>query len=279
MSETKKFGIDGLKEKIKENKILICAHRGTCGANIIQNTVEAAKNSMLHEADIFEVDATMSSDGVLFGFHDGHETDVLHSDKRLQDMTAKEIEELPVYNSLMLKTKSRLQRIDYILEELKGVCFINIDRAWFYGDAIIKLIEKSSVVEQIILKSPVDDAFLSLLEKSTANIMYMPIIRNAQEFEKVLKYNLNLVAVELIFDSLDNDMVSKEFLADLKKQNILTWINMITLGDDPICNLSAYLDDDRLILDGPEKSLHVVQDMGFEIVQTDWPYIVKKNIK
>lgn len=271
------FGVSDLQLRAKENGVIICAHRGTCGGNVIQNTVMACENAILHGADMFEVDVILSKDGVFFGFHGGHEIDVLHLNEDIHTMTAEEIENTTVYNSLNLPVNAKLERLDFILKSLKDKCYINIDRSWFYGDNIIKYLENSDIKTQIIIKSPVESNFLKVIEKSTSRINYMPIIKTLEDFEEVQKYDLNLIAVELIFDTLDHDLVSKEFLAKMKEMNILTWANMITLDDKIV--LSALLDDNNLILNGPSSTLHIIQDMGFNIVQTDWPHLIKTNIK
>ncbi|VQY47763.1 glycerophosphoryl diester phosphodiesterase [Streptococcus pneumoniae] len=56
-----------LKECYEKNGILIAAHRGTNGGNILQNTSKAYLNSIRHNADMFEVDVIRSKDGEFFG--------------------------------------------------------------------------------------------------------------------------------------------------------------------------------------------------------------------
>ena len=52
-----------LFDRLKKQKVLLAAHRGTCGGNIIQNTIGAYENALLHGADIIEVDVVKSTDG------------------------------------------------------------------------------------------------------------------------------------------------------------------------------------------------------------------------
>ena len=53
---------------MKKNGILIAAHRGTNGGNILQNTSKAYLNSIRHNADMFEVDVIRSKDGEFLHF-------------------------------------------------------------------------------------------------------------------------------------------------------------------------------------------------------------------
>ena len=59
-----------LQEARKEH-VLVCAHRGTCGASVIQNTRLAFNNALLHGADIVELDIVRSKDGIFYGLHAG----------------------------------------------------------------------------------------------------------------------------------------------------------------------------------------------------------------
>lgn len=62
-----------LFDAIEEKKVLIAAHRGALGGNIIDNTFLSAKTALAMGADIIEMDAIISTDGILYAFHDGEE--------------------------------------------------------------------------------------------------------------------------------------------------------------------------------------------------------------
>lgn len=55
-----------LVQKVKEKKILLVAHRGTCGGNIPCNSLPAFKAAIMAGADMVELDMERSADGVLF---------------------------------------------------------------------------------------------------------------------------------------------------------------------------------------------------------------------
>ena len=69
-----------LEEKNK-NKVLVASHRGTNGGSIVQNTILAYKNALMHGADIIEMDVIRSTDGVFYALHDGVEKQVFQFDK------------------------------------------------------------------------------------------------------------------------------------------------------------------------------------------------------
>lgn len=103
--------------------------------------------------------------------------------------------------------------------------------------------------------------------------MYMPIMKTMEEWELVKAHNINVAATELIFTDLDSPFVQPEFMKELHSQGIAPWVNVITLDDEIV--LSGGLDDNHAIRDGFEENWGRLIDMGFEILQTDWPALLK----
>lgn len=106
--------------------------------------------------------------------------------------------------------------------------------------------------------------------------MYMPIVKNMDEWELVREYDINLVAAELIFETLESPLIQKEFIDKLHEDGILAWANAITLNDSII--LSAGLDDDNSIENSYDENWGKLIEMGFDMIQTDWPALIKKYI-
>lgn len=265
---------EALLEAVKKKGVLIAAHRGTCGGNIIQNTVLSYKNALLHGADMIEIDAARTKDGVFFSFHNGQEKVEFGIDKDIREMTAEEAESYPTLNSLREYVGQRAERLDFCLEQFRGKCLINIDRSWFYWKKIIQYLKSKNMDSQILLKSGAEETLLRELEESGSGLMYMPIVKTMEEWETVKKYNINVAAVELIFEDLNGPFTDEKFLKELADANILPWVNVITLDDKTL--LSGGLDDNLAIREGFEKSWGRLMNMGFKILQTDWPALLKK---
>lgn len=265
-----------LLDAVKRKGVLVAAHRGTCGGNVIQNTVLAYKNALLHGADMIEVDAAMTKDGVFFSFHDGQEDVELGVDTNIREMTAKEVESYKTLNSQRNYVRQKVERLDFVLEQFRDKCLINIDRSWFYWKEIIEYLESKNMKKQILLKCPVEAKYLKELEESKSDLMYMPIVKSLEEWEMVKQYNINIAAAELIFDDLQGKFTDSDFLKELTSANILPWVNVITLNDEII--LSGGLDDNLAIVEGFDKSWGRLMDMGFKILQTDWPALLKNYI-
>ena len=133
-----------LQEAVCRKKVLIAAHRGTCGGSVVQNTILSYQNALLHGADMIEVDVSMTIDGVFFAFHNGEEPAELGIRRDIREMTAAEVESKKTLNSLQEYVGQRVERLDTVLERFRGKCFINIDRSWFYWEKIIPFLDRKS---------------------------------------------------------------------------------------------------------------------------------------
>ncbi len=268
---------DEIIRRIEKNKILIAAHQGTSGGYIVPNTIPAFENALRHGCDIIEVDAVMSTDGVFFAFHNGKEKVILGVDQDIRTMSSCEIASFRCFNSSGTQINQKIDRLDDILEQFKEKCLINIDRSWFYWKEIIRCIERHHMPDQIILKSPVDSQLLEALQAYQVEFMYMPIISIPAQIEEVLKYKLNLIGLELIFTDLDSPLIQEENMQSYHSKKLLTWANAITLDDDLV--LAALLDDFRAITVSEHATWGRLIDMGFDILQTDWPMLLRKFVE
>lgn len=266
-----------IRKALEANKVLIAAHRGTCGGNVVQNTARAFKNALLHGADMIEIDASMTADGIFYAFHNGEEMLELGTDQDIRKMTSKEAESFCLLNAIQHRSAGKLERLEGVLEQFRGKCLINIDRSWFYWDKIIHFLEGMDMKDQILLKSEVEEGLLKTLEESGTGLMYMPIMKEPSEWEILEKYNINIAAAELIFQDLESGFITEEFMGRLREKGIAPWVNAITLDDKTV--LSGLLDDNHAISEGFEGTWGKLVQMGFEIIQTDWPALLKGYIE
>lgn len=271
-----------LKEYRDKNGVLIAVHRGTNGGNVIQNTTMAYLNAIAHKGDMVEVDVIRSKDGEFFAFHDGQEKLVFNQSIDIRELNASEIKQLTCFNSLAEPVSQKLETIKEVLSNLEGKAFINIDRSWFYWDTFLEALKEYPAKNQVLLKAPAKKELLVQLRDSQLDIMFMPIIKTIEELEMILNFEgINIVALELIFADLQSELIKQETMERIRQHNLLTWVNALRLNDKTI--LSALLDDNAAILDGGQSWEQLV-NLGFDIIQTDWPlllhnYLVEKNYK
>jgi glycerophosphoryl diester phosphodiesterase len=268
---------DALHKLKQEKKVLIAAHRGTSGGNIIINTIPAYENALRHKADIVELDTAMSTDGVFYCFHDGTEPLILGTSRNIRTMKSSYVDSLYMRNPSLELTGERVNKLEDALEHLRGRCLINIDRAWFYWKEIIALIKKTGMEDQVILKSPPEKEYLQILEAGAPGLAYMPIIRKQEEAELAARYRINYCMAELIFEDTGAPAADDGFIKKLKEQGLLLWVNVITLNEHIV--LSGGRDDRNAIMGSPGDNWGWCINKGFDVLQTDWPLLLREYLE
>lgn len=298
-----------LLQRRKTGGILIAAHRGTFGAAVVQNTIMAYKNALLHGADIVEIDIAKSSDGVLYAHHFGTEKQVFDLAADIRTMSAKAIDELCMVNALGMPNESSLCRMDDVLEELKGKCYINIDHAWFNWEAIIRALKRHDMADQIIIKCHVNDQLNASYKELGGDMMYMPILTNGADYigelKRVEAFDLPIVAAEVLMmnqQAVDNAPALIDYL---HQKGCLAWVNTLAMCDKfpqkflsqmpaevkdspEVAGMLAMMaagkrasfcygfDDNTAIAEGFDTTYGKLMDMGYDVLQTDWPALVKQ---
>ncbi|MBR5444502.1 MAG: glycerophosphodiester phosphodiesterase family protein [Clostridia bacterium] len=249
-------------------RIILCAHRGIWGGNIPCNNTIAYDFALSEGADMVEVDVTKSADGELFIFHPGMEKRQFGMDINIRKMTAEEIRTLRLVNFDGTPTRIGLNTLDEVLEHLKGRCYINIDK---FGDnpaAIIEVVKRHDMKDQIILKCAPKKEQLDIVEAYAPDIQFLPIIKADNGVHEMLKSrNINYIGTELLFTSEDDETCSEAYRELLRKDGKLCWVNTIVYNYKDV--LAAGHSDDAAIMGDPEFGWGWCADR-FDIIQTDW---------
>lgn len=265
-----------LHSQLEEKKVLLAAHRGTCGGNIIQNTIGAYENALLHGADIIEVDVIKSTDGKFFAFHNGQEKGVFGEKLDIRTLSSDEIKKLRFINGIQERVSEGVNSLDDILEHFKGKCLINIDRSWFFWKDIVWYLKRHNMAEQIILKSHPEKSELKMLEELAPDMMFLPIVRKMEQLDLVKQYQINTIGAEVIFETEEHEFASEVFIQNMHKEGKLLWVNALTLNDTT--RLSGGHDDDTAILKNMEEGWGWLLDKKFDMIQTDWPLLFRNFI-
>ena len=268
--------IERVMELKKEKGILITAHRGTSGGNIINNTIPAFENALHHKSDIMELDAAMSEDGVFYCFHDGTEPVLLGSTVNIRKMESSYIDSLRMINPYMALTSERVNKLEDVFEHLRGRCLINVDRSYFYWKEILSFIKKMNMESYIVIKSVPNPEQLKILEDMAPNLAYMPMIRKPEEAECIKNFKINYCMAELMFQDEKDPIVSDEFIGKLKAEGILVWGSSLSIHD--WFNNCGGKDDFHAITKDPDEAWGWFVEKGFDIIQTDWPMILREYL-
>lgn len=268
-----------LNAKFEEKKVLICAHRGSWHGNVIQNTTMAYKAALMQGADIVETDTTASHDGEVFSIHDGVEPRLFGWNKNSAHLSADQISAFHPLNGLGEPSSHHIQKLEEVFDFLCHDELINIDRTWRAAGKVPALLDQHPhMLRQAILKAPLSHReILDQLENHPVKYMFMPICYSLADVEEALAYrNLNMVGVELIAFSNDDELFSDEAIRYIHSKNLFTWVNALTLTDvPPYKPLYGDLDDDISILEGPDRGWGRLFDKQIDVIQTDWPALVK----
>ena len=268
-----------LNSKFEEKRFLICAHRGSWHGNIIQNTTAAYKAALMQGADILETDTTVSADGEVFSIHDGVEPRLYGWSRNARFMTAEQLLNTVPQNALGEPSSHRVQRLADVFAYLCHGELLNIDRSWQAGGKVPVLLDQyPHMLRQAIIKAPMAHRqVIDQLENHPVKYMFMPICYSLRDVEEALQYKeLNLVGAELIAFTDQDELYSDEAIGYIHSKGLFTWVNALTLTDvEPKKPLYGPLDDDRSIIEGPEKGWGVLMEKGIDVIQTDWPALVK----
>lgn len=259
-------------KKITENigdRPLICAHRGLSGGNIPCNSMTAFKAALMQHADMIELDVTKSKDGTLYVFHPGKESAHLKSLRLIPTMSDKGVEKLRFVNQDNDKTQFQIEKLEDVLNYLKGKCYINVDKFWMDIPGITECIKKCGVEKQVLVKTPLKDKYYEQIEKYASDLMFVPILNNKDNItDKLLGMNLNFAGVEICFDNEDSKLCSEEFINKMHDKGIFIFSNAIVYNYKT--QLAAGHSDDTSLTENPDKGWGWLIDKGFDIIQTDW---------
>ena len=267
-----------LNKAFEKRKVLIAVHRGVWGGNILGNTIPSFRMACESGADMFELDVSKSTDGVLYSFHDGGEKRMLGIDKNIETLSSAEIGKLSYYNTIGEPSGVHVNLLEDVISYFKNGELYNVDRSWNKLSETINLLKKYPwAIRQALIKSPVKETVLGLLNECSEKFMYMPIVYSMKDVEKVLEYpEINLVGMELIAGKQEDELFRDETVEYLHSRQLFAWVNAITLSSLERHILFAGLDDNTALLKSKEDSWGKLMQKGIDIIQTDWPIQLKK---
>lgn len=266
-----------LFEKAKEN-IIVVAHRGASGGNIPCNTMTAYEIALKQGADMIEVDVSCSSDGKLFLFHPGMETEHLDKNIELDKMPFNEIQKLRYVNYDNTPTQFGISSFDDFLEQFKGRCYINIDKFWDNPKKIYEAINRHGMTDQMLVKSKISENVLSVLENLCPELPFLPIVAEKHPLhENLMKRNINYIGAEVLFERDDSPLAGKEFIDMMHNDGRLVWVNSIIY--DYLEQLAGGHSDDTAMTVSEDYGWGWLADRGFDFIQTDWTMMLVDYLK
>ena len=258
-----------LWESAKDHRLIV-AHRGVAGGNIPCNTFASYEIALKQGADMIETDLDCTKDGELVIFHPGMEKNHLYrNDIHIPEMTFDEVKELRYVNLDNTVTQFGILKFDDLLEQLKGRCYINVDKFWGNPEAIYRAVKRHGMVEQVLVKSSLSENVLSVLEELAPELPFMPIVSEEHPMHKeLMKRNINYVGAEVLFKNDDSKLASPEFIDMMHRDGKLVWVNSIIYSYK--AQLAGGHSDDSALCESMDYGWGWLADRGFDLIQTDW---------
>lgn len=264
-------------EKAKEN-IIVVAHRGVSGGNIPCNTLASYEIALKQGADMIEADVSKSLDGELFLFHPSMESAHLNKLISLKKLPFGIIKRLRYVNFDNTPTQFGVSSLDDFFEQFKGRCFINIDKFWSNPEKIYQTIKRHGMIDQVLVKSSMNDRVIKVLEEVCPELPFMPIVKNIHpHHESLMKKNINYVGVEFVFDNDNAPVAQDEFIEKMHNDNKLVWFNSIIF--DHKTQLSGGHSDDTALTVSEDLGWGWLADKKADFIQTDWPMMLIDYLK
>ena len=267
-----------LNARFERHSTLIAAHRGSWVGNIIQNTVGAYRAALMMGADIVECDATMTTDGVVYAFHDNAEPRVFGIRENLRTLTSAQVDAMAPRNALERETTRHINRLSEVLQAYDDGTLINLDRSWFWFDAVLDVLDRyPHAARQVIIKAPMKAANVTArLAAHPVKYMFMPICYTMRDIADAIAIDgLNLVGAELIAFTPQDELFGEAPSRLLHENGLFAWVNALVIGDAHDKPLYGGVDDDISVLRDPALGWGRLMDMGIDVIQTDWPAILR----
>jgi glycerophosphoryl diester phosphodiesterase len=226
-------------------------------------------------ADVVEIDVTGSRDGAFFVNHDGLEGQHLSTSTNLALLTEAEIESVSHRWLDQPDRPVRLERLASLLEPFaSSETLFQIDRSWPWWPDVLHVLTSLHMTQQLILKCPaaMSDQ-VTALAKLPVKIPYVAMCRTLSETQLHLDNpDLNLIGVEVMFTGSDSPFVQRETIHRLHDQGLTVWVNTLVLPNG--VPLAGEYDDARALYEGPDAAWGPLLDLGFDVIQTDWPWLL-----
>ena len=257
-----------------KNRPLVCAHRGAAAGNVPCNTLAAFRAALLQGADMIELDVARSADGKFFVFHPGMERAHLKKRTPLRLLSAEKIDALRFHNYDGTKTQFGVCRLEEALDFLRGRCYINVDKFRSDVEGISRVIRERGVEEQAVVKTGTSGKELRDVKKYASDFMFLPIVRSVDDVtDRLVSEGVRCVGAEVIFRTLSEPCCSPEYIKSMHEKGRIVFANAEVYNYKDV--ISAGLTDDASIVNGPEAGWGALADMGFDVIQTDWPGLVR----
>lgn len=254
----------------------VVVHRGTGHGSIPENSSGAVRAALASGGDMVEIDVTGSTDNYYFAFHDGYEAERLGLfNQNLQGLPAHEIRELSYVWHDRPGRRAPVEPLSEVLGKFRGDTLFSVDRSWWRWPSLLLALDSLRMPRQILLKCPSwEFDAIERLQAHSTKYPFMPICGSVEEADRVLALDqLNLVGLELITHTSESPWFDPDVIAGYHAKGLFLLVNTVTLTTG--IPLFGGLEDEQAVLGSPDEVWGPIFDLGFDAIQTDWPWLLR----
>jgi glycerophosphoryl diester phosphodiesterase len=250
-------GRKDLINKLSDDEILICAHRGSHNVHP-ENSVASINEAITNSITMIEIDVRTSKDGELVLMHDKTIDRTTNGSGNVSDFTLQELKEFKLYDSNGVLTNERIPTLKEVLAISRGKLYIDLDihnKAPF--EKVYADIKQYGMVKQVLFYSK-DVAVINSIISKDVNALAMPNISSESDFNAYKDTGVKVVHyTDASFNQNLVDKAKREGWYILKN----AYVNTSTGPEDDNYN-----------------QISKIVNLKGNIIQTDYPVLVKQYI-
>ncbi|WP_203256891.1 glycerophosphodiester phosphodiesterase family protein [Hyunsoonleella ulvae] len=250
-------GRKALIDKLSDDEILICAHRGNHNVHP-ENSIASVNAAITNSIGMIEIDVRTSKDGELVLMHDKTIDRTTNGSGNVSDFTLQELKDFKLYDGNGVLTTERIPTLKEVLAISRGQLYIDLDihnKAPF--EKVYADIKQYGMVKQVLFYSK-DVAVINSIISKDANALAMPNISSASDFNTYTDKGVKVVHY--------TDASFNQNLVDKAK------------GEGWYILKNAYVNTSTAPEDDNYNQINKVVNLKGNIIQTDYPVLVKQYI-
>lgn len=248
-----------LLEKLAEQKILTCAHRGA-HENNSENSLASIEKAIEEGIEMVEIDVRQSKDGHLILMHDETLDRTTNASGNVSDYALEELNQFNLKNSRGVLTNEKIPTLKEVLVLGRGKMYFDLDisdgKVSF--ERIYQVVKQYGMIKQSLFYTQGVSTTKSALNKDP-DVIAMPIINNE---DRLSQYEVidNVKVVHFQSQTFNQALVDR---AKAKGWYIF---------------MNAYTNSSNSPLDDNYNEVNRIRALAGNIIQTDFPVLVKEYL-
>jgi hypothetical protein len=249
-----------LIEKLADTKILTCAHRGY-HKNAPENSLQSIQDAINEEIEMVEFDIRETKDGKFVLMHDSTLERTTNGAGNVSDFTLAELQQLKLKDNSGVLTDEKIPTLQEALALGRGKIYYDLDisndKVSF--DRIYPVVKQYGMIKQSLFYTQGVSITKSALNKD-ADVIAMPVISDEDRLSQFENNSLVKVA------HFQSQTFNQNFVTRAKAKGWYIFIN-------------GYVNTTKTPLDDNYGEIDKISNLEGNIIQTDYPVLVKEHLK